>query len=324
MAQNIITIEQFSKSFGNKQVVSDVSFDVKKGEFFAFLGTNGAGKTTTIRTLLGIYTPDNGKLLINGEKYSHQHAGLVGYLPEERGIFLNSQVLETLIYFGQLKNMSFWEAKKWALEYLERIELADKKNLPIKKLSSGQQQKIQFGITLIGDPQLLILDEPTKGFDPLNRQLLFDMLLERKAKGATIMFSTHHMEEAEKYANRILILKQGKVALYGSLESIKKEFSESTLQITFEGILHEHKQLFKITKLQTYNGEINQASLLLKKPTNEVLTHLAGQKLKIIRFEANQASLDEIFIQVAKQESKHQEKASPSPSSLKHTQKIST
>ena len=166
--ENIITIKNFYKSFGSKKVIENLSFEVKQGEIFAFLGANGSGKTTTIRCLLQIYKADKGELLINNKIYSAKMSSMLGYLPEERGLYLNSNVLDTLIYFAQLRGVDKKEAKKRGLEFLEKVGLIDKSNSKISKLSSGQQQKIQLGITIINKPELLILDEPTKGLDPVN------------------------------------------------------------------------------------------------------------------------------------------------------------
>lgn len=296
MAETTISVERFYKSFGEKKVISNLSFEVKQGDFFAFLGTNGAGKTTTIRVLLGIYQPDEGQLLIKGKKYTPAQAGLVGYLPEERGIFLNSRVLETLIYFGQLKGLNGVKAKTWSMDYLKRVELDDKAYTEIKKLSSGQQQKIQVGITLIGNPPVLILDEPTRGLDPLNRNLLFEMLIELEQQGSTIMLSTHHFEEIEKLCKRLLILKDGKAAVYGDYTDIKKKFSTNKLKIYFEGNFVLNEKLFSAMIHNNYAEVIPKKSV----ESREILQYLLQQPhLKINSFESGVLSLEEIFIQTA-------------------------
>lgn len=227
MSDTIITVQNFSKKFGQTTVISDLSFEVMRGEVFAFLGANGSGKTTTIRTLLGIYEADQGELLINGKKYSQEQSSLLGYLPEERGLYTSSRVLEVLIYFGQLKGLDVKEAKKRALDFLEQVGLLDKQNLHISKLSSGQQQKIQLGITIINRPELLILDEPTKGLDPVNRALFMDILLGLNKQGSTIIFSTHQMDEAERIADRLVMIKKGKRALYGDINEVKSSYGNN-------------------------------------------------------------------------------------------------
>lgn len=229
----MIKVEHFTKRFGDMIAVDDLSFEVNEGEIFAFLGSNGSGKTTTVRCLLGIYTPTSGTLLIDNKPFSTNMAQMIGYLPEERGLYKDARVLETLIYFGQIKGLSKAEAKTRAHEYLEWVELADKANVEIKRLSSGQQQKVQLGIAIINKPRLMILDEPTKGLDPLNQDILMQSLLELNQQGSTIVFISHQMEEVEKIAHRILMIKQGKKILYGPLDQIKKGFGGKSLHEIF-------------------------------------------------------------------------------------------
>lgn len=298
MPASIISVKNFSKSFGDNTVVSDLSFDVQKGEVFAMLGANGSGKTTTIRCLLNILQPDNGSLLINGKEYDQSMASLVGYLPEERGLYTSERVIDTMVYFGELKGMSASDAKKWSLEYLEKVGLRDKSKLKVKKLSSGQQQKIQLGITIINQPELLILDEPTKGLDPVNRTLLMDMLLELKEKGSTIIFITHQMEEVEKIANRLIMIQNGKRILYGAVDEVKAQFGEDRIHVQFRGDMPKNDQLYTIT-----NDTTNTASLVLKDAITpkDVLAFLSNTDLKLTRFEVAAPSLNEIFVMVSKQ-----------------------
>jgi ABC-2 type transport system ATP-binding protein len=295
VTENIISIQNLSKSFGRNQVLNDISFDVKAGEIFAFLGANGSGKTTTIRSLLGIYQADKGTLLVNGQKYDQSQAGLLGYLPEERGLYTTSRALETLIYFGQIKGMSYADARTAAEKYLERVELADKAKAEIKSLSSGQQQKIQLGITIINNPQLLILDEPTKGLDPVNRSLLLDILLELNKQGSTILFSTHQMEEAERIADRLFMIKQGKQALYGNVEEVKRSFGDNTLTINFKGEFPLNDKLFS-AKL------VNHTAILTPKTgidSEEILKYLIkDDNVVLTSFTLAAPSLNDIFIQV--------------------------
>lgn len=294
---NVIQVNNFSKSFGSKEVIQDLSFEVKEGEIFAFLGANGSGKTTTIRTLLGIYQADAGELLVNGKKYEPSDAGILGYLPEERGLYTDAYVLETLIYFAEIKGLDYQTAKERALAYLERVELADKAKVKIKKLSSGQQQKIQLGITIINRPKLLILDEPTKGLDPVNRLLLLDILKELNAEGSTIIFSTHQMEEAERIANRLLMIKNGKKALYGEVDEVKKSFGENKIRLQFKGKLPKEPKLYVIESSDTNYAELNPNDNVT---TQEVLQYLVDKKVEISKFEVTAPSLNEIFITVSK------------------------
>ena len=219
--------------FGGKTVIKDLSFEVKRGEVFGFLGSNGSGKTTTIRSLLGIYQPSGGQLHIDGKSFSVDSGTKLGYLPEERGLYKKESVIDVMLYFGQLKGLTKAEARQRSEAYLERVKLSDKAKTQLDKLSGGQQQKIQLGITIMNDPDLLILDEPTKGFDPVNRRLLMDIIEEHQRAGATIVFVTHQMEEVERLCDRIILLKDGKAHAYGTISEVKKKFDGLSLDEIF-------------------------------------------------------------------------------------------
>lgn len=295
----IIDIKNFDKSFGNVKVIDDLSFDVKEGELFAFIGANGSGKTTTIRSLLGIYEADGGELLVSGKKYTREDSSILGYLPEERGLYLNSPVLETMVYFGQIKGMSSEEAKKASLEYLEKVGLSGKEKESIKKLSSGQQQKIQLGITIINKPKLLILDEPSKGLDPVNRELLMEILKELHNDGATILFSTHQMDEAEKIAQRILMIKNGRKALLGKLSDVKESFGENVIKLEYEGDLDDENNLFTASTIESNYAELTMHEGVT---SDQVLKYLIDNDVKVYKFERSTPSLDQIFIKVTESE----------------------
>ncbi|MEO5950372.1 MAG: ATP-binding cassette domain-containing protein [Candidatus Saccharimonadales bacterium] len=230
----IISINHFRMDFGSKTVIDDLSFTVNRGEIFGFLGSNGSGKTTTIRALLGLYEPAAGELLINGEQFEpHAGGSRLGYLPEERGLYKKENAISVMIYFGQLKGMSRTDAREWSMSYLERVGLLDKATTRLDKLSGGQQQKIQLGITIMNNPELLILDEPTKGFDPINRRLLMTIIEEHQKAGATVVFVTHQMEEVERLCDRIILLKDGKASAYGTVAAVKKKFGGKSLDDIF-------------------------------------------------------------------------------------------
>jgi ABC-2 type transport system ATP-binding protein len=292
----VISVKNFTKSFGKVKVILGLDFEVFPGELFAFLGANGSGKTTTIRCLLNIYSSDSGTLLVNGQSYSTEQASILGYLPEERGLYNNSKVLETMIYFGRMKGMRASEARKKSLEFLDRVDLSDKAQTQIKKLSSGQQQKIQLGITVINEPQILILDEPTKGLDPVNRSLLLELLFDlNKKKGTTILFSTHQMDEVEKIADRLLMLKSGKSVLYGKIGDVKKQFGENIIHLDFVGDFPKNDKLYKAKVSHNY-AEINPNEGVSE---NEVLQFMLKSGLVIKNFQVAEPSLNEIFIKVA-------------------------
>ncbi len=233
---NIISVKNFKMAFDKKVVIKDLSFDVKRGEIFGLLGSNGSGKTTTIRTLLDLYTATSGELLINGKKYSPEDV-TVGYLPEDRGLYKKETVIDTMEYFGRLKGLK--NPKEWSLKYLKRVGIGDKADQKIEKLSTGQQQKVQLGITIMNDPELLILDEPTKGFDPVNRKLLMDIIDELHEKGTTIILITHYMDEVERLCDSALLLKDGKSYAYGKIGDIKKKFGGKSFDQIFVEVYGE-------------------------------------------------------------------------------------
>ncbi len=234
---NIVEVKNFGISFGDKEIIKDLSFTIKKGEIFGLLGSNGSGKTTTIRSLLGLYQPTKGELLVNNKRFEPGDKIRIGYLPEERGLYKKESVIDTMVYFGRLRDLKNPQA--WSEKYLKRVGLQDHINTRIDKLSQGQQQKIQLGITIMNDPELLILDEPTKGFDPVNRRLLMEIIEERHQKGATIIMITHYMDEVERLCDRILLLKDGKSRAYGTVSEVRKKFQNKSLEQIFIDIYGE-------------------------------------------------------------------------------------
>lgn len=237
--KNIVEVKNFRMDFGDKTVIRDLSFEVKKGEIFGLLGANGSGKTTTLRALLGFYAPTHGELLVDGKVYDPEDTSVVvGYLPEERGLYRKESVIDTMVYFGELKGLS--NPREWALRYLERVGLLDKANEKVEKLSGGQQQKVQLGITVMGNPKLLILDEPTKGFDPMNRKLLMTIINELHQKGTAVVLITHYMDEVERLCDRILLLRDGVARAYGDIKAVRKEFGGKTLDEIFVEIYGEN------------------------------------------------------------------------------------
>lgn len=299
-SEDIILVEALHKSFGGHKAVDDLGFSVSRGETFAFLGANGSGKTTTIRCLLGIYPIDSGRALIDGQPYHPGQNKLLGYLPEERGLYLNSMVGEVMELFGRLRGLTQSEAKKRTLSYLEMVELPDKYQAKIKSLSSGQQQKIQLGLAILHRPPLLILDEPTKGLDPLNRQVLMNILFELQKQGTTIVFTTHQMEEVEKIANRLVMIDGGQRVLYGSLSQVKNDFGTNVIHLNYSGKLPANQKLYS-ARVRTNQAELTPAPGV---DPSEILSFLVAKKLVIEQFRLEAPSLDEIFNQVVKQKRK--------------------
>ena len=238
-ANNIIEVKKFGISFGGKIVIKNLSFSVKKGETFGLLGSNGCGKTTTIRTLLGLYRPDSGELLIDGKKFDPNGKIKIGYLPEERGLYKKENVIDTMVYFGRLKGLK--QPREWSMNYLKRVGLEDFAKTKVEKLSQGMQQKVQLGITVMNEPDLLILDEPTKGFDPVNRRLLMEIIEELHQKGSTIILITHYMEEVEKLCDHILLLKNGVARASGTINEVRNKFHRSSLDQIFIDIYGEEE-----------------------------------------------------------------------------------
>lgn len=288
----IISVRNFSMHFGKTKVIENLSFEVHKGEVFGLLGSNGCGKTTTIRTLLGIYSATAGECLINGKKYDPQNCNL-GYLPEERGLYKKEKVIDIMTYFGRLKGMTANAAKAWSLQYLERVQLQDKAKTRLDKLSGGQQQKVQLGVTVMNDPELLILDEPTKGFDPVNRRLLMEIIDELHGKGATILMVTHQMDEVERVCDRILLLKDGNAAAYGAITEVQRQFGGDRIRLRYNGQLPQNEG-YQIVLQQGNYAELVPAANV---HPNQILQFLAPQ-IEIISFDLTPMSIDEIFVQV--------------------------
>lgn len=293
-AEPLVHIQNFRMDFGDTTVIKELSFDVRAGETFGFLGSNGSGKTTTLRALLGIYQPTAGTLHIGGKPFAPQDGARLGYLPEERGLYKKESVLDVMVYFGRLKGLEKAHARTWSREYLERVGLADKANTRLDKLSGGQQQKIQLGVTIMNDPELLILDEPTKGFDPVNRRLLMDIIEEQKLAGATVIMVTHQMEEVERLCDRVILLKDGTSRAYGTVAEVQEQFGGTVYRLTYDGALPS-SALYDIV---TDAG--GDAELSPRPGTNEtaVLRELIGHGVAVRSFTTARTSLDEVFIKV--------------------------
>jgi ABC-2 type transport system ATP-binding protein len=286
--------------FGNRTVIEDLSFDVRRGETFGFLGSNGSGKTTTIRALLGIYQATAGTLLIDGKPFTAEDGHKLGYLPEERGLYQKEPVVDVMAYFGELKGLSRPTARKWSLEYLERVELADKARTRLDKLSGGQQQKVQLGVTIMSEPELLILDEPTKGFDPVNRRLLMEIIAEQKRGGATVIMVTHQMDEVEQLCDRILLLKDGNAEAYGTVEEVQDRYGTRTATITYTGTLPEDASYIPLEVRPTGNPGEYTAHISLSDfvDSAEMLRYLVSLGLRVSSFTTSRTSLEDIFLSV--------------------------
>jgi ABC-2 type transport system ATP-binding protein len=293
-APPLVHIDHFRMDFGRTTVIRDLSFDIVRGETFGFLGSNGSGKTTTIRALLGIYQPTGGTLHIDGRPFSPEAGIRLGYLPEERGLYKKESVIDVMVYFGRLKGLAPEHARRWSREYLERVGIGDKEKVRLDKLSGGQQQKVQLGVTIMNDPELLILDEPTKGFDPVNRRLLMDIIEEQKLAGATVIMVTHQMEEVERLCDRVILLKDGTARAYGTVNEVQEQFGGSVYRISYEGVL-PGSTLYDIVSDTGGNAELSPS------PGSDaalVLRELIDNGVAVRSFTTARTSLEEIFVRV--------------------------
>lgn len=290
----LVHISGFRMSFGATTVIRDLSFDIRAGETFGFLGSNGSGKTTTIRALLGIYIPTAGTLHIDGRPFSPESGVRLGYLPEERGLYKKESVIDVMSYFGRLKGLTKRDATAWSLEYLERVALGSKAKVRLDKLSGGEQQKIQLGVTIMNQPELLILDEPTKGFDPVNRRLLMEIIDDQKRQGATVLMVTHQMEEVERLCDRVILLKDGKAEAYGTIPEVQNRYGGTTIRMTYSGTIPRSPDYMVSTH------ERNYAELAVTDQVDEaaILRELIGAGVEVRNFTTSKVSLDDIFVQI--------------------------
>lgn len=290
----VLEVENISKSFGRFKAVDDISFSINEGVVFGLLGPNGAGKTTTLRMIMNVIIPDSGHIGVLGNSNTRTATDVIGYLPEERGLYRKMKVGKLLLFQTKLKSMPKHEAKKEIDIWLHRMELSDWKKKKIEELSKGMQQKIQFIGTILHKPKLLILDEPFGGLDPINQNLVKDILLELKAQGTTIIFSTHVMESAEKLCEEIFLINQGKKILYGRLSDIKKGFGRQNIYIEYDG----SDAFLKSDQIKKYDNYGNTAEIQITSSgdAQEVLKN-AMQSATIRKFEIKEPSLNEIFIE---------------------------
>ena len=289
---NVLMVEHLRKTFDSRHILEDISFSVNKGEVFGLLGPNGAGKTTLIRTILDIFRPDAGTISLFGRTFSDDIKDAIGYLPEEGSLDKEIPVSECIRYFAELKHVDAIDRKM--NEWLERLDLTEYRNKKIQELSKGMHRRLQFILAVIPQPDLLILDEPFSGLDPLNIKTFKDILLDLRDKGTTLIMSTHQMDEVERMCDRILMLNDGKMVLYGSLDEIRRQFGLS-VEVRYEG------RLPYIDHILGINDYGNTAELIVEKDadTQAILKTLAAS-VTIRKFEVKQRSMNEIFIEVCR------------------------
>ncbi|MCK5344926.1 MAG: ATP-binding cassette domain-containing protein [Candidatus Heimdallarchaeota archaeon] len=296
----ILEIKNISKSYGDFKAVQDISFNVEEGRMYGILGPNGAGKTTTIRMIMNILMPDKGKITLFGQQMNEKLKNRIGYLPEERGLYVKMKVIDMLVFLGRLHALSQKESLDRAVTWLEKLELLEWKENKIEELSKDMQQKIQFIGTIMHDPDLIILDEPFSGLDPINTQLIKDIMMELREQKKAIMFSTHIMDAAEKLCDDILLINNGRKVIDGELAEIKKRFGKNAIQIEYDG---DGDFLKSQPQIEKYNDYGNYVEVLLKKDTksNDLLKAIV-ERLTIRRYECTASSLNEIFIETIRRE----------------------
>jgi ABC-2 type transport system ATP-binding protein len=292
----MLKVINLRKEYDTVVAVDGVSLEVKRGELFGLLGPNGAGKTTTIRTILNIIQPDSGEITFNGKPFVKEMWNDIGYLPEERGLYRKSKIISTILYFAALKGLPPKQAKPLAIYWLERFGLEDECHRKIEELSKGNQQKVQLIISILHRPQLLILDEPFTGLDPVNQILLKDVLLELRQKDVAIVFSTHQMEQVEKMCDTICLINKGKQVLSGELHEIKKRYGTNSIHLEYEGNGEFLKDFDFIHRADVYQNYAELELTDISKST-ELLANLNG-KLLLRKYEIVEPSLNSIFINV--------------------------
>ncbi len=295
-----LRLEQITKSFGEKQVLKGISLSVESGKALGLLGRNGAGKTTSIRIIMGVFPADSGHVLLDGHPIDRS-ALQIGYLPEERGLYPKKVILEQLVYLASLHGMSRSQAKESATRWLKRLEMEEYRDKKLDTLSKGNQQKIQLAATLIADPQIIVLDEPFSGLDPVNAMLLKDVVKELIAAGKIVLFSSHQMNYVEEFCDEIAILNHGAIVLSGNIREIKRRYDRSRILISStqaEGLAHFLQQ----SAPQIVRGaEARQNLLMVQMDREESKAHLlqaiAASGLDVDEVKVYEPSLNDIFVQ---------------------------
>lgn len=304
---NVLEVKNVVKKFGDYAASNNVSFEVESGQIFGLLGPNGAGKTTLIRMINNILLPDEGEIYIFGEKLHSELQNRIGYLPEERGLYKKLKVIDQIVYFARLKGLSKHDATEKAQFWLHKLGANGWDNKKIQELSKGMQQKIQFITTVLHSPELIILDEPFSGFDPINTELIKNILQELRSQGKTIILSTHVMSQVEELCDNICMINKGKVVLKGKVSEIKSSYGRNHLVVEFSGDDSFIEKLKNVEILNRTNSRVELKLLDNKINTNEILQIIANST-QITRFDLSLPTMHEIFIDtVAKQGEKNEQ-----------------
>ena len=290
---SMLILEGLRKQFDGAYAVNNMSFKVEKGDVYGFLGPNGAGKTTTIRMIMGIIHPDNGSINLNGNDINALGRQNLGYLPEDRGLYQKQRIEEILHYFGSLRGLQKLDAKKKSSTWLDRFGLLDQGGRKVEELSKGNQQKIQFILSLLHDPDLIILDEPFTGLDPLNQILLKEIIQEKQDEGKTIIFSTHQMEQVERLCNNICLIDSGSIVVEGALKEIRKKHSSDAVEVRYSGEIDEKEVTNYFKELDIKENTI---SGVLSKNPNQFLEWI-NAKVDVLSFQLKIPTLEQIFLE---------------------------
>ena len=290
----LLSLQHIVKQYGNYRASNDVSFEIPHGKIFGLLGPNGAGKTTLIRMITRILYPDSGSIYFNGDTLSDKHTELIGYMPEERGLYKKMKVGEHLIYLGRLKGLSLEKSKQHVQFWFNKFQIESWQNKNIEELSKGMSQKIQFIATVLHDPQLLILDEPFSGLDPINSKLIEDEIHSMAEQGKTIIFSTHRMEQVEEICDEIVLVNKGKKILEGSVKELKQRFKENKFRVSFNDEIRAGL-LDNLNVIEKKQGELT-VKFQQEHRGNELLKLFVEQGVEVTSFNEELPSINEIFI----------------------------
>ncbi len=293
-----LEVKNINKSFGNKNILKDVSFNIESGKTMGFLGRNGAGKTTTIRIIMDVFKPNSGEVLIDGKPFKREDYK-IGYLPEEKGMYQKISLLKQLTYFAELKGMNKKEAMEKSSSLIEKMGLKEFENKPLSNLSKGNQQKFYIAQAIVNDPDMLILDEPFGGLDPVNAGVLKDIIKEFIAKKRIVLFSSHQMSHVEEFCDDVTFIKDGKIILSDNLKKIKRELGKNKIKIKLEE-LHVKEEEKELSKIKDISIEVEKDNLIIEclnnKTSNDLLSELLKLKFKIESFGYYEPSLEQIFI----------------------------
>lgn len=301
MPESAIQVNQVIRNYGTFRAVDGITFEVHRGEIFAMLGPNGSGKTTTMRMILDILKPDSGTISVLSGPLTDVTKDRIGYLPEERGLYRSVRVLDMMIYLGTLKGLTRAEAQKRSLRLLDRMEMGAQSKKKISELSKGMQQKIQFAVTVLHEPDLIIIDEPFSGLDPVNSLVLKDLLLEFKSRGGTIVMSTHQMAQVEEMCDRLLMIHRGQQKLYGPVDEIRRQYAQNAIIVEGRG---DWAALPGVASVERFDNGRRGAVLHLQEgvSSDSVLAAItASGSAHIERFELAVPGLNDIFIRVVEE-----------------------